>query len=162
MISPNQMLHVLKPLVAILLLPLAIAGSAQAQERQWSFDQGDTEAFMVFGVPETDDVGVSLWCKKGSGKIQVFVPGTDPKLKHGQNRRFRIKVSGKTYTRRGQVTADELNGGTSIEASLETTDPVFNELIGADRFSIVSGPVTHTYPMTDAELGSLVELCRKP
>ncbi|NJM29490.1 MAG: hypothetical protein HC855_04715 [Rhizobiales bacterium] len=140
---------------------LLFVGATSAQERQWAFDFGDTEAFLIFGVPETDDVGVSFWCRKGSGTIQMFVPGTDPSLPAGKLRKFRIKVAGKTLTRRGLVAADELNGGTTIEARLEERDPLFGLLLDADRFTVVSGPATHTYPMTDADLPNLLDACRK-
>jgi hypothetical protein len=82
-------------------------------------------------------------------------------LPPGKTRKFRIKVAGKTLTRRGIVAADELNGGTTIEAKLEERDQLFALLIDADRFTVVSGPATHTYPMTDADLPSLLDACRK-
>jgi hypothetical protein len=150
----------LRSLAACLLL-LPFSHAACAQERQWAFDSGDSEAFLIFGVPETDDVGVSFWCRKGSGQIQMFIPGTDPSLPPGKTRKFGIKVSGQTLTRRGLVASDELNGGTTIEAKLDERDPLFGLLLDADRFTVVSGPATHTYPMTDADLPSLLDACRK-
>ena len=56
---------------------------AMAQERIWNLDQTDQEAYLVFGVPETDDVGVSFWCTLQSGIVKFYVPETDPDLETG-------------------------------------------------------------------------------
>ena len=47
-----------------IMLATLVLGSAPslAQERIWTLDQTDAEVYLVFGVPETDDVGVSFWC----------------------------------------------------------------------------------------------------
>jgi hypothetical protein len=49
-----------------------------AQEREWNFNTGDEEAYLVFGVPESDDVGVSFWCTIGRGDIGIFLPAWVP------------------------------------------------------------------------------------
>ena len=51
-----------------LLLALGLAsGAAHAQERDWALDASDQEAYLIFGVSDTDDVGVSLWCRTRKG-----------------------------------------------------------------------------------------------
>lgn len=39
-----------------------VCSPAKAQEREWSLDASDQEAYLIFGVADSDDVGVSLWC----------------------------------------------------------------------------------------------------
>ena len=41
---------------------LLVSTLALAQERQWSLDTVNNQVFLVFGVPESDDVGLSFWC----------------------------------------------------------------------------------------------------
>ncbi len=47
---------------------------AFAQEREWLLDAVEEDVFLVFGVPDTNDVGVSFWCKIGTGVVSVFAP----------------------------------------------------------------------------------------
>ena len=46
-----------------------LAGAAHAQEREWMLDASDEDAYLIFGVPETDDGGISLWCRIGKGTV---------------------------------------------------------------------------------------------
>ena len=48
-------------LLTVSLIAAATASTA-AQERQWTLDASDEDAYLIFGVPESDDVGLSLWC----------------------------------------------------------------------------------------------------
>ena len=66
-------------MLARLLIVLATlvlgSGLSLAQERIWTLDQTDAEVYLVFGVPETDDVGVSFWCTQQSGIVKIVFPG---------------------------------------------------------------------------------------
>ena len=53
----------LRLVFAVIVMVLATGGPS-AQERQWSLDAGDQDAYLIFGVPDSDDVGVSLWCAR--------------------------------------------------------------------------------------------------
>ena len=61
-------------ILALGLMAGAAAGAAQAQEREWSLDVSEEEAYLIFGVPDTDDVGVSLWCPVGKGVVRLYLP----------------------------------------------------------------------------------------
>ena len=62
-------------LMPLLAIAMALCSNAVlAQERQWALDTADNDAFLVFGVAESDDVGISFWCTIGSDKLKVFVP----------------------------------------------------------------------------------------
>ena len=56
------------------------ATAALAQEREWSWGTSETEAYLVFGVPKSEDVGISLWCTQDSGEVRVFVADANVKL----------------------------------------------------------------------------------
>ena len=66
-------------LLAALLAGIALPASAQ--EREWIFDTGDEDAYLVFGVPESDDAGVSFGCTLQSGEIRIFLPEAGDDLK---------------------------------------------------------------------------------
>ena len=47
---------------------------AFAQERVWSLDTPANQAYLIFGVPDTEDVGLSLWCEVGKGQMALYIP----------------------------------------------------------------------------------------
>ena len=148
----------------LLALSLIAVGSAtaMAQERQWTLDVSDTDAYLVFGVPESDDVGVSFWCTLRTGTITLFVPETDAKLKAKRGVRFSLTAADKIFQLKGQTTANEEAASISIEAKLATADPVFASLRKADRFKLNVGGEEIIYPLVEADFAGLLESCRKP
>jgi hypothetical protein len=148
------------PAIAALLASLAMPGAALAQEREWMLDAADEDAFLVFGVPETDDVGVSLWCKIGSGRVKIFFPDGSPDLKPDTIADFTMTVAGKPHALKGTTTANAMTGATSVESEFPLDDAVITELGSADRFSVKIGTHESTYPLVDAGLENLIKLCR--
>ena len=119
-----------------IMLATLVLGSAPslAQERIWTLDQTDAEVYLVFGVPETDDVGVSFWCTQQSGIVRLYFPESDPTLKPGVEVNFKLEVAAKTYPLKGKTAFNEESTGTSLEAELKTTDPVFAALQDGQSF----------------------------
>lgn len=142
-------------------LLICAAGSAWAQEREWIFDTGDEDAYLVFGVPETDDAGVSFGCTLQSGEIRVFVPETGDELKPDQKIPLTIIVGGKTFTFGGVTTPNEMSGTTSAEAEIPAQDALFADLRKADRFELRAGTEENIYPLEGADFDSLVRACTK-
>src|SRR5262245_21553045 len=104
----------------ILALGLSLlVGAACAQEREWSFDTGEEDAYLIFGVPETDDVGVSFWCTIGMGEIRIFIPEAGEKLPVGQTVKIDLETGGKRFTISGETAVNEEAGSTSIDARIE-------------------------------------------
>ena len=149
-------------------LPIMLAtlmlGSApsMAQERIWTLDQSDAEIYLVFGVPETDDVGVSFWCTQQSGIVKLYFPESDPKLKPGVEIKFKLEVAGKIYPLKGKTAFNEESTGTSLEAELKTTDPMFAALQEANRFAVKVGASSHVFPLGEADFPILLDVCGKP
>jgi hypothetical protein len=148
-------------LLTACLLLLFFASSSKAQERQWSFDQTDKDAYLVFGVPETDDVGLSFWCTQRSGWITLFVPEADSGLKPGRKTRITIWAGGKRFRYSAATTENAEAGTISVEARLPADDKLFAALPGADRIRIVAGKSEHIYPLEDVDFSPLLQLCRK-
>lgn len=147
-------------LLGATLLGIGALTAAQAQEREWLLDAADEDAFLVFGVPETDDVGVSFWCKIGSGKVKLFFPEGSAELQPDSTADFTVTISGKTHTLKGTTTANAMTSATSVETELQIDDALLRELEQADRFAAKIGSHETTYPLVDAGLGSLFKLCR--
>jgi hypothetical protein len=144
--------------LAALLLGLA-APPALGQEREWTFDTGEDDAYLVFGVPETDDVGVSFWCSIGVGTIRIFLPEAGNALAAGKNIKLDVRINGKTFSLDGDTAPNEESGATSVEAQIATTDPFFAALPAADRFSVKIGKEESVFPLEGADFDSLLRVC---
>jgi hypothetical protein len=153
-------------MLARLLIVLATfvlgSGLSLAQERVWTLDQSDAEVYMVFGVPETDDVGVSFWCTQQSGIVRLYFPDSDPALKPGVEVKFKLEVAGKSYPLKGKTAFNEESTGTSLEAELKTTDPVFAAMQTANRFAVEAGSTSHVFPLGEADFPTFLDVCGKP
>jgi hypothetical protein len=140
---------------------LMVANTARAQERQWTIDQTDKEAYLAFGVPETDDVGVSFWCKLQSDVINFYAPESDKRLKISTSQNFVIEVSSRSFRFKGKTSASRETSAISLEAELKISEPVFAALQDADRFSVNIGKDKQNFPLTDADFDSFLRVCRK-
>jgi hypothetical protein len=148
----------------LIILTTLILGSslAMAQERVWNLDHTDQEAYLVFGVPETDDVGVSFWCTLKSGIVRLYVPDTDPNLKLATNMNFDLEIETKIYPLKGKTAVNEESAGTSLEAELKASDPLFSALREANHFAVKVGASNHVFPLSEADFLDFLEDCRKP
>ena len=138
------------------------SGLALAQERVWTLDQSDAEVYLVFGVPETDDVGVSFWCTQQSGIVRLYMPETGPDFKPGTGVDLELKVAAKVYPLKGRTAFNEESTGTSLEAELNSTDPVFTALQAANHFAVKAGSSNHVFPLGEADFASFLDVCGKP
>lgn len=148
-------------LMLLLVIAMTLSSNAVlAQEREWTLDTADSDAFLVFGVAESDDVGVSFWCTIGSRKLKIFVPDGSADLAPNITAPFVVKIGEKTFTLPGRTSANEMSGETSIETDLSTDDPAIKALETADRFSVTAASHTTVFPLADANLAGLLRLCR--
>ena len=152
-------------MLARLLIVLAIfvlgPGLALAQERVWTLDQTDAEVYLVFGVPETDDVGVSFWCTLQSGIARLYFPDVGPDFKPGMSVEFELKVAAKTYPLKGKTAFNEESNGISLEAELNATDPVFSALKAANHFGVKIGSSNQVFPLSEADFSNFLDACGK-
>ena len=150
-----------------LILPLALGLASVcftpdlslAQERQWTLDSTDKEAFLVFGVPDTDDVGLSFWCAIGSGKVSAYLPLNAPILKAGQHADMKLTVNGKAF-HLPAVAAHDTNGGhMTIEGKFLLKDKLLSVLKNGTSVAVTIKKRTDIYPLVDADFDGLVNAC---
>jgi hypothetical protein len=149
----------LRRLTILAALSLAAAAAA-AQEREWQLDSSDTEAYLTFGVPESDDVGLSFWCPLHSGRISLFVPDAGQDLKAGPPVKLVVQLGGKSFTYTGKTQANEESGGVSVEAELAAGDALFAAFKGQDRLSLTIAKEQQNFPLEGADAAGLVALCK--
>ena len=138
-----------------------LSNVAVAQEREWQLDATDQDAFLVFGVPQSDDVGVSFWCKLGSKKLKVMAPVIKGRVKNDSNIPVVVQVGGKDYALNGRTAIGAKGSEDSVEAETQAKGPLIDALQESDRFSVKVGGHEATYPLLDADLDGLLRLCRE-
>lgn len=145
----------------IILAVAIVAPSAHAQEREWQLDATDQDAFLVFGVPQSDDVGVSFWCKLGSKKLKIMSPVAKGATKHAKKISLVLSADGKEFALSAATGIGARGTTDSVEAETPATGPLVDALQNSDRFGVkVAGHQT-TFPLLDADLEGLLRLCRE-
>lgn len=156
-----------RSLLLLLVLGLATAGlatgQALAQEREWTLDASEQEAYLIFGVPDSDDVGVSLWCPVNKGVVNLFVPRPTPELAKIGRRSvpLTLRVGDETATFAGKIDLNRQSATSSVEVEVPANDPLFKAMEKADRLSVKVDTQEVVFPLYNADVGTLLELCRK-
>ncbi len=132
---------------------------AQAQERQWSLDASGSEAFMVFGVADTDDVGLSFWCKIGSGKISIYERFDRAIIGKAQSTPVKLKIDSEEFDIKMQASVGNGSNSGSLEGPVSVTGTVMNAVSRASEFSITAFGRTMSYPLMDADVDGLLKTC---
>jgi hypothetical protein len=137
-----------------------LSTSAFAQERQWNLESSEKQAFLVFGVPNTDDIGFSLWCEVGKNQISAFITENQVPLKAGESVSMLISVDGKQQSLRGLVAKDAASGQMTVESKFGLKDSLISSLQSGQSLSIsVKGHIT-TLPFGNADFAGLLSACK--
>lgn len=141
-----------------------LAEAAHAQERDWMLDASEEDAYLIFGVPETDDVGVSLWCRIGKGAVNLYLPVPTRLMTASKDKAAPvIVIAGKeSATFRGKADVNRQAAISSIEAEIDIKHPLVKELLTADRFSVKAAGTEVIFPLYNADVEGLLALCEKP
>jgi hypothetical protein len=149
----------------LLLLALGLmAGAAPAQEREWLLDAGDEEAYLIFGVPDSDDVGISFWCVLRKDMVNLYLPRPTEELRTLKGKEVPVKLSagGEAVTFRGKLQLIPEGLYSSVEVEIAADHPVLAAMSESDRLRLRVGTEDLIFPLYDANLAGLIELCRKP
>jgi hypothetical protein len=136
----------------------AMSNLTMAQERVWSLDASGEDAFLVYGVPESDDVGVSVWCKIGTPKTSLFFPVTWTSFKDEEVIPIEVVLGEASFKLSGKATTSE---GSSIEAKIPEGTAFFDAMKAADRIKLNVGTHKSVYPLADAQIDGLLKLCQQ-
>ncbi len=140
---------------------LTLSAPLASQEREWSLDVTDEEAFLVFGTPNTEDIGVSFWCKLGSGKVKVYAPRLKLSAAADKSETIELTISGKTYVLKPVVDSNDDASKPALEAEIDAPNPALSDLQTAAHFGLASGGHHAHFPLFDANFAALVRACRK-
>jgi hypothetical protein len=146
-------------LIFLTIALLAMAPLAIAQEREWTLNASDKEAFLVFGVPDTDDVGLSLWCEIGTNKLSVFINNVAGQLKQNQTTNMIIEVDGQQFHVKAKASVDKAGNSKSIEGQVPSNAPLLKAAESGTTLKTTIQNHTNTYPLIDANITGLLRTC---
>ena len=138
---------------------LIFVTQAQAQERQWGLDTVNNQAFLVFGVPESDDVGLSFWCDVGKSKVSAFLPETVAALRRGEHTNIVMDVDGQAERLSATVSRDDGSGKLTVEASFGLKGSMMKALRQGQTLAITVKDHVDSFPIADANFDGLVDAC---
>lgn len=138
---------------------LMITHDAVAQEREWTLNSSEKEAFLVFGVPDTDDVGLSFWCEIGTNKTSLFINGAPLQLKQNQSANIKVSIDEKVFSVKAKVAIDRKDHRSSLEGQFKNTDPILKAAESGSLLKVTVLSQTNTYPLVDADFIGLDRRC---
>ena len=145
----------------VLFCLLLFASASAAQEREWVFMTSDDEAYLGFGVPDSDDAGITFSCAFQSGAIRIFIPESREHLVPGTTANIAIRAGGRDYSYSAAVAPNEEAGIPSLMADAAPGDALFAALVANDRFGVVIAGEEDMYPLAGSDFDSLLRACRK-
>jgi hypothetical protein len=144
----------------ILLVVLTITSNyAFAQERQWRLDASADDAFLVFGVPDTDDAGLSFWCKIGSGTISIFAPFDRALIKSDHTTPVELMIDDQKFDIKMKVSRDPTSKTGSIEGPVSVSGTIMKAVEKANYISLTALGHRESYPLVDADVAGLLRIC---
>ena len=132
---------------------------AWAQERLWSLNASEKEAFLVFGVPDTDDVGLSFWCEIGTNKTSFFVNGAPLRLKQNQSTNIKVTVDNQVFVVKAKAAISSRGQRPSLEGQFKNDDPMLKAAQNGSILKVTVLGQTNTYPLIDADFTGLQRSC---
>lgn len=137
----------------LILSATLFATPALAQERQWVLDVAGEDVFLAFGVPSTNDVGVSFLCKIGKKDVSLF----SPLVNSEKHPKLNFSVGELNFPLVAKINDNE--GAKTIEALLKPQRKILDALQVEERFEVSIGKHKVTYPLADADFKGLMKLC---
>jgi hypothetical protein len=145
--------------LTLFLTALLSLSPAFAQERQWTLNASEREAFLVFGVPDTDDVGLSYWCEIGKPKISIFAPVPRTSLNKDQRIHIDLDIGGEKFNIIAKASQTPGTNAASIEALVDPQGTVMKASAAAQSITVSALGKTATYPLVDADFAGLLRVC---
>ena len=149
-----------RPILTLLAICLA-AGACTAQEREWSLDASDLDAYLIFGVADSDDVGVSLWCPIRQGVVNIFLPDVGDNPANGSDMLMTLMAGDQAAGFMGKTEQNPEADASSLETQVPADHPILSAMRQADRFRVKVNGDERIFPLIEADIAGLLDLCSK-
>lgn len=145
----------LQSIGAALLVSLCTSMQVVAQEREWQLDAQDEDAYLVFGVPSTADIGISFWCKIGEKTVNVFAPV--PETVKSVGAKVSILIADHEYHLKPKFNTDQNTA--TLEAELKPSAEILTAMTSAERISLKIADHNSVFPTEGANFTEFNKLC---
>ena len=149
-----------RPVLTLMAIFLA-AGACTAQEREWSLDASDQDAYLIFGVADSDDVGVSLWCPIRQGVVNIFLPDVGDNPANGSDMLMTLMAGDQVAGFMGKTEENPEADASSLETQVPADHPILGAMRKADRFRVKVNGDERIFPLIEADIAGLIDLCSK-
>jgi hypothetical protein len=138
----------------------SVVSPAAAQEREWTIDQTDSDAFLLFGTPGTDDVGVSFWCKIGGKRVKLFVAdAARTKPATGKRSTMKLLANQQAFSLPAQLGRQANHDHYSAETDIALGGKVLQALSVSTQFEIEFPSQNTIFPFDSDNVAAFQRVC---
>ena len=132
-------------------LLVALATQARAEPaRSWIFDDNPESPSLGYGVPDSDDLVLAIYCEPADKRMTIVESIAAPKLTPGRKATFKLTAGTETLELSGDATANESDGATSVEVTSAPNPRLFAVLKAGPSLTIAVADASETIPLTGA------------
>lgn len=143
----------------------ANSGEASVEYVWFNGDDDAKSASLLYGNRESaEDLTLALNCKRGSGTVKLFAAETGEKLKRGQKTSLTLSAGTVKATANGKALPNEMAGGTSTEATLPASEPIFaamTEAAGTLEIAVADMKIAVPLKGIGTKAADFAAACRK-
>lgn len=145
---------ILQGLTTLAVLAILVPSNSYAQEREWQLDAQGEDSYLVFGVPNTADIGMSLWCKLGQKTVSIFAPL--PNTVAATDAKVSLKIDAQEFPLQPKFT------NKTFEAELKPSDEIMTAIASTERIGLVIADHVTVFPTEGANFFEFSRLCNTP
>jgi hypothetical protein len=106
-------------------------------------------------------VGLSFWCKIGSGSVAMFYPVTWRNLPDNSVVTVRAEIDSTKLTFKGKASARSNGAPASLEVALKPDAKLFKSMKMSDHIVLKVRGHSAAYPLSGADVDGLLSLCQR-
>ena len=158
--------------LSLALLLFALPAAAQ-DERAWTFAETEDSVHLQYGTPESDDVLAAFVCNKASDNAEFYLtfehriageaPTDDGQWLDAEGRPapWTVELTLAGYRVEAQATADEMNGGSTLNYLAHPGSPPFAAMAQSGQLRAEAfGETIAPPPFRTADLRRFLAACR--
>jgi hypothetical protein len=132
-----------------------------ADDYVWTLDKQSDAITLTYMIPDSDAMSVSLSCTPSKKLGSYFDVETSEKLDGKKKAEVKLRVNGKSFKYKGDVTPNEEAGVPSFGADIPLKDKFWDELAKAKEFESEIGGVRDVQTLKGADIAKFLKACRK-
>lgn len=140
-----------------------ISSSALADDMEWIGQSYEEGASLLYGVPESGIVDITLSCEKGSDRLSFIYAYEPPNAKVGMKLDVHLTAGGKTLTIATTGDRLEMDDLFVLEGSTRLDSILISMILAKGEMIIKVGTDSDRYPLAGAKKAAadILKTCRR-